>query len=213
MSMGEILEVLLSKARVEAEDAQRVLLGALNGLAALMLLEPGPHQTPMAVQTYRQVSVVPLHALLSHHCMPLFRTAACRSFAPLHAALSHRCMPLFRTAACHSVKPLHATLCHTAACHSVSHRCMPLCVKPLHATLCHSAACRSVSNRCMLLCVTLLHAALCHTAACRSVNAGPWCCLFRLMAGVAHVCSKWLSCRHASVLGLRWFQCMWHPNL
>ena len=55
MSMAEILEVLLSKARLEAEDAQRVLLGALNGLAALMLLEPGPNQTAMAVQTYRQV--------------------------------------------------------------------------------------------------------------------------------------------------------------
>lgn len=55
MSMGEILEVLVSKARVEAEDAQRVLLGALNGLAALMLLEAGPSQAPMAIQTYRQV--------------------------------------------------------------------------------------------------------------------------------------------------------------
>lgn len=55
MSMAEILELLLSKARLEAEDAQRVLLGALNGLAALMLLESGPNQTAMAIQTYRQV--------------------------------------------------------------------------------------------------------------------------------------------------------------
>lgn len=61
MSMGEILEVLLSKARLEAEDAQRVLLGALNGLAALMLLEPGPQQTAMAIQTYRQVSHSNIH--------------------------------------------------------------------------------------------------------------------------------------------------------
>ena len=53
--MAEILELLLSKARLEAEDAQRVLLGALNGLAALMLLESGPNQTAMAIQTYRQV--------------------------------------------------------------------------------------------------------------------------------------------------------------
>ena len=55
MSMGEILEMLVSKARLEAEDAQRVLLGALNGLAALMLLESGPTQTVMAITTYRQV--------------------------------------------------------------------------------------------------------------------------------------------------------------
>ena len=55
MTMAEILELLLSKARLEAEDAQRVLLGALNGLAALMLLESGPNQTAMAIQTYRQV--------------------------------------------------------------------------------------------------------------------------------------------------------------
>ena len=132
MSMGEILEVLLSKARVEAEDAQRVLLGALNGLAALMLLEPGPHQTPMAVQTYRQVSVTPLHATLLHCYMLLCVTKP-------HATLCH-------TAACHSVTTLHATLCHTAACHSVT---------TLHATLCHTAACHSVLLCCMPLCQCL----------------------------------------------------------
>lgn len=55
MSMGEILDVLVSKAKLEAEDAQRVLLGALNGLAALMLLESGPTQTALAIQTYREV--------------------------------------------------------------------------------------------------------------------------------------------------------------
>ena len=55
MSMGQILDVLLSKARLEAEDAQRVLLGALNGLAALMLLESGPAQTALAIITYREV--------------------------------------------------------------------------------------------------------------------------------------------------------------
>jgi E3 ubiquitin-protein ligase SHPRH len=37
--MSEILEVLLTKAKTEAEEAQRVLLGALNGLGALMWLE------------------------------------------------------------------------------------------------------------------------------------------------------------------------------
>ena len=55
MSMGEILDVLVSKARLEAEDAQRVLLGALNGLAALMLLEDGTTQKAMAIKTYREV--------------------------------------------------------------------------------------------------------------------------------------------------------------
>ena len=55
MSMGEILDVLVSKARLEAEDAKRVLLGALNGLAALMLLEDGTTQKAMAIKTYREV--------------------------------------------------------------------------------------------------------------------------------------------------------------
>ncbi|KAL0019181.1 hypothetical protein WJX77_000293 [Trebouxia sp. C0004] len=54
MSMAEILDVLVSKAKLEAEDAQRVLLGALNGLAALMLLEEGAAQTAMAIKTYRE---------------------------------------------------------------------------------------------------------------------------------------------------------------
>ena len=58
MSMGEILDVLVSKARLEAEDAQRVLLGALNGLAALMLLEDGAAQSAMAIKTYREVGLV-----------------------------------------------------------------------------------------------------------------------------------------------------------
>ena len=52
MTMDEILEVLTNKARIEAEDAQRVLLAALNGLAALMLLE---HNQADAVQAYREV--------------------------------------------------------------------------------------------------------------------------------------------------------------
>ncbi|KAK9793457.1 hypothetical protein WJX73_010752 [Symbiochloris irregularis] len=52
LTMPEILEVLLAKARVEAEDAQRLLFGALNGLAALMLLDARPAD---AVALYRQV--------------------------------------------------------------------------------------------------------------------------------------------------------------
>jgi hypothetical protein len=39
MSMGEILGVLTSKARTEAEEAQRAVIHALNGLAGLMLIE------------------------------------------------------------------------------------------------------------------------------------------------------------------------------
>ena len=45
------MQVLTGRARVEAEDAQRVLLAALNGLAGLMLLEGEPK---LAVATYRQ---------------------------------------------------------------------------------------------------------------------------------------------------------------
>jgi hypothetical protein len=39
MTMDEILGLLLSKAVLEAEEAQRQLLAALNGLAGLALLE------------------------------------------------------------------------------------------------------------------------------------------------------------------------------
>lgn len=39
MSMGEILGVLTGKARTEAEEAQRAVIHALNGLAGLMLIE------------------------------------------------------------------------------------------------------------------------------------------------------------------------------
>lgn len=49
------MDVLVSKAKLEAEDAQRMLLGALNGLAALMLLEEGAPQT---IKTYREVGIV-----------------------------------------------------------------------------------------------------------------------------------------------------------
>ncbi|CAL8467045.1 g6581 [Coccomyxa elongata] len=52
MTMDSILEVLVEKARVEAEDAQRILLSALNGLAGLMLIDG---DKPQAVALYRQV--------------------------------------------------------------------------------------------------------------------------------------------------------------
>ncbi len=46
------LQVLTGKAKQEAEEAQRILCGALNGLAALHLLDQDPGK---AIQTYRQV--------------------------------------------------------------------------------------------------------------------------------------------------------------
>eukprot|EP00878_Enallax_costatus_P028465 GHUV01030749.1.p1 GENE.GHUV01030749.1~~GHUV01030749.1.p1 ORF type:complete len:482 (+),score=191.41 GHUV01030749.1:2170-3615(+) len=49
--MDQILTVLTTKARTEAEESQRQLIGALNGLAALMRLN-GDHAA--AVATYRQ---------------------------------------------------------------------------------------------------------------------------------------------------------------
>ncbi|GAX82125.1 hypothetical protein CEUSTIGMA_g9553.t1 [Chlamydomonas eustigma] len=51
MSMDEILGVLIAKAKVEAEEAQRALVGSLNGLAGVMLLEG---QVEEAVKTYRE---------------------------------------------------------------------------------------------------------------------------------------------------------------
>ena len=49
-------QVLVEKARVEAEDAQRILLASLNGLAGLMVLEK---DNAKAVALYRQVSHPP----------------------------------------------------------------------------------------------------------------------------------------------------------
>lgn len=42
----------MDRAKVEAEDAQRDLFGALNGLAALAIIE---NNIPLAVQIYREV--------------------------------------------------------------------------------------------------------------------------------------------------------------
>lgn len=54
LSMDQILGVLVSRARVEAEESQRQLVGALNGLAALLRLS-GPQHAPDAVAAYREV--------------------------------------------------------------------------------------------------------------------------------------------------------------
>ncbi|KAL4857890.1 E3 ubiquitin-protein ligase [Chlorella vulgaris] len=51
MTMGEVLEVMLTKSRVEAEDAQRLLLASLNGLAGLLALQELPAD---AVRLYRE---------------------------------------------------------------------------------------------------------------------------------------------------------------
>ena len=45
------VQVLVEKARTEAEEAQRILLAALNGLAGLMILDS---DRPQAVALYRQ---------------------------------------------------------------------------------------------------------------------------------------------------------------
>lgn len=47
------MQVLTAKAKQEAEEAQRILCGALNGLAALHLIDQDPG---LAIKTYRQVS-------------------------------------------------------------------------------------------------------------------------------------------------------------
>ena len=52
MTMDEILDMLIAKARIEAEDSQRLLFFALNGLAAVMILQ-GNHA--LAVGAYREV--------------------------------------------------------------------------------------------------------------------------------------------------------------
>ncbi|GAB4820920.1 hypothetical protein N2152v2_007966 [Parachlorella kessleri] len=51
MTMDEILEVLITKARTEAEESQRLLLAALNGIAGLLILQG---QIPQAVAAYRE---------------------------------------------------------------------------------------------------------------------------------------------------------------
>lgn len=45
------IQVLVDKAKIEAEDAQRSLIGALNGLAALAIIEK---DTTLAVSIYRE---------------------------------------------------------------------------------------------------------------------------------------------------------------
>lgn len=55
MSMDAILESLVGKARVEAEESQRLLLAALNGIAGLMILQ---EENAEAVAVYRQALVL-----------------------------------------------------------------------------------------------------------------------------------------------------------
>ncbi|KAH7301453.1 hypothetical protein KP509_23G027500 [Ceratopteris richardii] len=51
MTMDEVLKVLIDKAKIEGEEAQRNLIGSLNGLAALNILEG---DLPDAVNLYRE---------------------------------------------------------------------------------------------------------------------------------------------------------------
>lgn len=73
LSMEEILESLTTKARVEAEDAQRQMLGALNGLAALMLLSDDHNDDcrSRAVATYRQALTTGTVLQPHHVVMPV----------------------------------------------------------------------------------------------------------------------------------------------
>lgn len=84
-------QVLLAKAKVEAEDAQRMLFGALNGIAALLLLDRNPAD---AIALYRQV--------ISHtaSCQPDGSSAdvqePIRMSAPTVASMHHvagACLP------------------------------------------------------------------------------------------------------------------------
>ncbi len=50
-SANALVQVLVEKARTEAEEAQRILLAALNGLAGLMILDSDRQQ---AVALYRK---------------------------------------------------------------------------------------------------------------------------------------------------------------
>ncbi|KAG1676131.1 hypothetical protein FOA52_004971 [Chlamydomonas sp. UWO 241] len=51
MTMDEVLDVQLAKAKTEAEESQRMVVSAYNGLAGLMLLEG---ETARAIATYRE---------------------------------------------------------------------------------------------------------------------------------------------------------------
>ncbi|KAG2482055.1 hypothetical protein HYH03_018991 [Edaphochlamys debaryana] len=51
MTMAEILGLLVTRAKIEAEEAQRQLIASLNGLAALFVIQGSPVE---AVQTYRK---------------------------------------------------------------------------------------------------------------------------------------------------------------
>ena len=54
MSMDDILDVLIARARVEAEDALRDVVGCLNGLAGLLLLSAEPGARADAIGRYRE---------------------------------------------------------------------------------------------------------------------------------------------------------------
>lgn len=55
MTMGEVLNSMVSRARVECQEAQRIMIAAGNGLAGVSLLENGPSSICQAVKLYREV--------------------------------------------------------------------------------------------------------------------------------------------------------------
>lgn len=55
MTMGEVLASMVKKARVDCEDAQRILVASCNGLAGVLLLRGQPQDTADAIRTYRAV--------------------------------------------------------------------------------------------------------------------------------------------------------------
>lgn len=79
-------QMLTGKARVEAEDAQRVLLSALNGLAGLMLLEGDPR---LAVATYRQAG--PHTPACNLICLRALLVQVLRAGCVLHDILRSAC--------------------------------------------------------------------------------------------------------------------------
>ena len=71
-------QVLMTKAKVEAEDAQRILLGALNGIAALLSADGKQAE---AISAYRQARMQCSHSIATmvhgQHCHWSYMLLAC----------------------------------------------------------------------------------------------------------------------------------------
>lgn len=109
-------ENLLVRARLEAEDAQRVLLGALNGLAGLMLLDG---KRVEAVATFREVLAI---GAFTGACKPpnlhrqVWKLALTSSpCADMSRLPDRRCAFAFNTTNC-AVHLPHICTCIAAIC-------------------------------------------------------------------------------------------------